>query len=60
MTDRQDETEPQAGQGERGAMGSGGVDVVHGGLREEEWFKRTQIHYLTALEIRMLEMGPTG
>lgn len=41
-------------------MGSGGVDVVYGGLREEEWFKRIQIHYLTALEIRMLEMGPTG
>lgn len=36
MTDRQDETEPRAGQGEKGAMGRGGVDVVYGGLKEEE------------------------
>lgn len=37
-----------------------GVDAVYGGLREEEWFKRTQIYHLTALEIRMFEMDPTG
>lgn len=55
MTYRQKETEPCAGQGERGAMGSGGVDAVYGGLREEEWFKKTQIYYLTALEITGLK-----
>ena len=55
MTYRQKETEPCAGQGERGAMGSGGVDAVYGGLRDEEWFKKTQIYYLTALEITGLK-----